>query len=144
MLFSYGNCRWKNREWRTNAPRLAAILMAAAVCRSNTDGIAQCGMSRATPEATGRRHRGKTHYVSPQWPPGQQANKQRSKNTPKKVAILMAMAMRRYVTVCIARWRRSIASLETIERCHRVSIMSDNINWTWLRWFFSMFSSSKP
>jgi hypothetical protein len=32
-----------------NAPLLLAILMAMAVCWSKTDGIAQCGMSRATP-----------------------------------------------------------------------------------------------
>jgi hypothetical protein len=72
--------------------------MATAVRRSNTDDIAQCGMSKATPKATGRRHRATTHYVSPQRPPGQQANKQQSTNTPKEVAVLMAMAMRWYVT----------------------------------------------
>jgi hypothetical protein len=76
--------------------------MATAVRWSNTDGIAQCGMSRATPEATGRRHQATTCYVLPQRPPGQQANKQQSTNTPKRVAVLMAMAMRRYVTACIA------------------------------------------
>jgi hypothetical protein len=38
----------------------------------------------------------------PSGKPGQQANKQQSTNTPKKVAILMAMAMRRYVTARIA------------------------------------------
>jgi hypothetical protein len=75
--------------------------MATAVRRSGTEGIAQCGMSRATPEATGRRHRATTCYVSPQRPPGQQANKQQSTNTPKKVADLIAMAMRRYVTARI-------------------------------------------
>jgi hypothetical protein len=101
-------------------------------------------MSRATPEATGCRHRMTTHYVLPQWPPGQQANKQQSTNTPKKVAVLMAMAMRRYVTARIAQWRRSRASLEATGRHHRASIMSDNINWTWLRHFFLMFSSTKP
>jgi hypothetical protein len=76
--------------------------MAMAVRRSNTDGIAQCGMFRATPEATGRHHWVTTCYVSPQRPPGQQANEQQSTNTPKKVAVLMAMAMRRYVTAHIA------------------------------------------
>jgi hypothetical protein len=64
-------------------------------------------------------------------------------NTPKKVGVLMAMGMRRYVTACIARWRRSRASLEATGCCHRASIMSDNINRTWLPWFFSMFSPSK-
>ncbi len=116
--------------------------MATAVCRSNTDSIAQCGMSRATPEATGRRHWATTCYVLPQRLPVQQANKQQSTNTPKKVAILMAMAIRRYVTVRIAWWRRSRASLEATGHHHWASIMSDNINWTWLLFFFLMFSLS--
>ena len=111
---------------------------------SNTDGIAQCGISRATPEATGRRHRATTHSVLPQRPPGQQAYKQQSTNTPKKVAVLMAMAMHRYVTACIAQWRRLRASLDATGRHHWVSIMSDDINRTWLRRFFLMFSLSKP
>jgi hypothetical protein len=118
--------------------------MATAVRRSNTDGIARCSMSRATNEATGRHHWATICYILPQQPPGQQANKQQSTNTPKKVAVLMAMAMRRYVTKRIAQWRRSRASLEATGRRHRASIMSDNTNRTWLRWFFLMFSSSKP
>jgi hypothetical protein len=113
--------------------------MAMAVRQSNTDGIAQCGMSRATLEATGRRHRATNCYVLPQRLPGQQANKQQSTNTPKKVAILMAMAMRQYTTMCIARWRRSRASQEATGCCHWASIISDSINWTWLRRFFYVF-----
>jgi hypothetical protein len=106
--------------------------MATAVRRRDTDGIAQCGMSRTTPEATGRCHRVTTCYVLPQWPPGQQANKQQSTNTPTKLAVLMAMAMRRYITAHIAQWWRSRASLEATGRHHWASIMSDNVNWTWL------------
>ncbi len=136
MLFSYGYCRWQNQQWRTNAPCPPAVLMAMAVCQCNTDGIARCGMSRATPEATGRRHGATTRYVLPQRPPGQQANKQQSTNTPKKVAVLMAMAMRWYVTACIAWWRRSRASREAAGRRHQAIIMSKNINRTWLRRFF--------
>ncbi len=113
--------------------------MATAVHRSNTDGIAQCGMSRATPEATGCCHWVTTWYVSPQRPPGQQANKQQSTNTPKKVGVLMAIAMRRYVTAPIAQWRRSRASREATGCHHWESIMSNNINRTWLRWFFQYF-----
>ncbi len=139
MVFGYGYCWWKNRQWRTNAPRPPAVSMATAVHRSNTDGIARCGMSRATPEATGRRHRATTCYVSPQQPPGQQANKQQSTNTPKKVAVLMAMAMHRYVPAHIAQWRRSRASLEATGCCHRASIMLNNINQTWLGRFFWCF-----
>ncbi len=122
-----------------NAPCPPAILMATAVRRSNTDSIAQCGMSRATPKATGCQHRATTCYVSPQQPPGQQENKQQSTNTPKKVSVLMAMAMCRYVTACIARWRRSRASLKATGRRHQASIMSDNTNQTWLRCFFLCF-----
>ncbi len=139
MVFGYGYCWWQNQRWWTNAPRLPAVLMATVVCRSNTDGIARCGMSRATLEATGCCHQATTCYVLPQQPPGQQANNQQSTNTPKKAAVLMAMAMRRYVTTCIGQWRRSRASLEATGRRHRASIMSDNINWTWLRWFFWCF-----
>ncbi len=143
MLFSYGYCWWQNQQWRTNAPCPPAVSMATAVRRSNTVGIVRCSMSRATLEATGCRHRVTNCYVSPQRPPGQQANKQQSTNTPKKVAVLMAMAMRRYVTAHIAQWRRSRASLEATGHRHWASIMFDNINRTWLRRFFLMISSSK-
>ncbi len=139
MVFGYGYCWWQNQQWRTNAPRPLAVLMAMAVRRSNTDGIAQCGMSRATPEATGCRHWATTHYLLPQQLPGQQANKQQSINTPEKVAILMAMTMRWYVTVCIPQWRRSRASLEATGPRHWASIMSNNINRTWLQRFFYVF-----
>ncbi len=85
-----------------NAPPSLAILMATAVRQSNTDGIAQCGMSRATPEATGCHHWAATCSVSPQWPPGQQQTTQQQQNGPTLIAILMAMAVCRYNTVHIA------------------------------------------
>ncbi len=144
MLFSYGYGQWQNQRWNQNAPPLRPILKALRMRRKDTDGIAWCGMSRATSEATGRRHRATTRSVLPQRPPERQANKQQSTNTPKKVAMLMAAAVRRYNTVHIARWRMSRALLEATGRRHRANIMSDNINRTWLRWFFLMFSLSKP
>jgi hypothetical protein len=107
--------------------------------RGNTDGIAQCGMSRATLEATGRCHRVTTRSLLPPRPPGQQANKQQSTNTPTLLAVLMAMAMCQYVTAHIAQWRRSRASLEATGRCHWASIMSNNIKGTWLHRFFDVF-----
>jgi hypothetical protein len=139
MVLGYNYNKQKGRWWQTNAPHPPAVLMATAVRRSNTDGIAQCSMSMATLEATGRRHRATTHSVLPQRPPGQQAHKQQSTNTPKKVAILMAIAMRWYVTARIARWRRSRASLEATGRRHWVSNMPDNIVRTWLQHFFYVF-----
>ncbi len=104
--------------------------MAMAVCRCDAKHISQCSMSRATLEATGRRHQAATHSVLPQRPPGQQANKQESPNTPTKLAVLMVMAMRQYVTASIAQWRRSRASLEATGRRHWASIMSNNIKGT--------------
>jgi hypothetical protein len=59
-----------------NALPLFAISMATGVHRSNTDGIAQCGMSRATLEAPGRHHWATNCSISPQRLPGQQENKQ--------------------------------------------------------------------
>jgi hypothetical protein len=114
--------------------------MATAVRRSNKDGIAQCSMSRATLEATGHCHRATSCSVSPQRLPGQQASKQQSTNTPLKLAILMAMAMHRYLTGHIPRWRRSRASLEVTGRCHQASIMTNTIKETWLHHFFMFFT----
>jgi hypothetical protein len=139
MVFGYGYCWWKNRQWRTNAPCLPAVLMATAVRRSNTDGIAQCGMSRATPEATGCRHQATTCSVLPQRPPGQQANKQQSTNDSKKLAVLMAMVMHQYVTAHITRWRKFRALLDATKRHHRVSIAADSCNRSCMCQFFMSF-----
>ncbi len=136
MVLGYNYSNQKRWWWRTNAPHPPTILMATAERRSNTDGIAQCGMSRATSEATGRRHQATTCSVLPQRPPGQQANKQQSTNTPRKQAVLMTIAMHRYVTARIAQWRRSRASLEATGCRHWASIMSNNTNRTWLRRLF--------
>ncbi len=135
MVLGYNYSKQK-RWWQwTNAPHWPVVLMATVVRRSNT----RCGMSRATPEATGCPHRATTRSVLPQRLPGQQANKQQSTNTPTKLAILMIMAMRQYVTARIAQWRRSRASLEATGHCHWASIMPNNIHRTWLRCFFWCF-----
>jgi hypothetical protein len=122
-----------------NAPCPPAVLMATAVHQSNTDSIAQCGMSRATPEATGHQQRATTCSISPQQPPGQQANKQQSTNTPKKLAVLMAMAMRQYVTMHITQWRRFRALLDATKRRHRASIAADSSNRSRMCLFFMSF-----
>ncbi len=143
MVFGYVYCRWRKQQWYQHVPPLLAILMAVAVRQCSTKCIAQCSMSSANLEATGCQHQATTRYVSPQRPPGQQANKQQSTNTPTKLAVSMAMAMCWYIIACIAQWRRSKALLEATGRCRWASIVSDNIKRTWLQWFFWMFSSSK-
>ncbi len=88
MVFSYNYGKQKKGRQKTNAPPLFDISMATAVHRSNTDGITQCGMSRATPEAPGRCHWAITCSILPRRLLGQQANKQQSTNTPSLLAIL--------------------------------------------------------
>jgi hypothetical protein len=112
--------------------------MVIAVRQCNTKCIAQCSMTMAIPEASGCCHQATTHFVLPQRPPGQQQTKQSQKHTPTLLAILMAMAMRRYITACIAQWRRSRTSLEATGRRHCVSIMSNNIKGTHLHQFLLM------
>ncbi len=95
---------------------------------SDEHGIAGCSKSRATLDApAGSRHRATTRSVLPQWPPGQQANKQQSTNTPKKMAMFMAVAVHQYNSARITQWRRSRALLEASGCRHRASIMSNNI-----------------
>jgi hypothetical protein len=65
--------------------------------------------------------------------------KQQQRHKLTLLAVLMAMAMRRYVTAHIARWTRSRASLEATGRHHWATIMSNNIKGTYLHWLLLMF-----
>ncbi len=82
MVFSYDYVKQKRGQQKTNAPLSWAIWMAMLAHWSDTDSIAWCGMSRATPEATGCRHRASTHSILSQRLPGQQETKQQQKHTP--------------------------------------------------------------
>ncbi len=82
MVLSYDYANQKSRWGRTNAPPSQVISMAMRRLWSGTCGIAQCSMTRASPEATGRRHRATTGSVSPRRPTGQQQTKQRCKMCP--------------------------------------------------------------
>ncbi len=139
MVLGYNYSKQKRRWWRTNVPLSPAILIAMVVRRSNTDGVARYGISRATPEATGHRHQVNTRSVLPLRLPGQQANKQQSTNTPTELAILMAMAVCRYNTESIAQWRRSRALVEATGCCHWLSIAADRCNRSRICRFFDFF-----
>ncbi len=129
----------QKRQWRRmNAPHPPAVSMALAVHCSNTDGITLCGMSRATPEATGLRHRANTHSVLPQRPPGQQQTRWH-KNVPKRLAILMTAAVHGYNTTHIAQWMRFRALLEATKRRHRASIAANRCNRSRMCRFFTSF-----
>jgi hypothetical protein len=102
MVFSYDYGKQKKGQQKINAPPLQAILMAMRVRWSNTDSIAQCGISRATTEATGCCRWVTTCSVSPQRPPRQQQAKRQQKYGSKLLAISMATAVRRYNTAHIS------------------------------------------
>ena len=55
-------------------------------------------------------------------------SKQNNKEyVPTMMAISMAIAMRRYYTACIARWRRSRAFIKATKHRHRASTFSDSM-----------------
>jgi hypothetical protein len=72
------------------------------------------------------------------------ANKTTMKKWANLLAILMAAAVRRYNTACIAQWRRSRALVEATGRRPRASIAANSCIWSHMRRYFLVFSSSKP
>jgi hypothetical protein len=92
-----------------------------------------------------RRHRpmqhGRSHWTPP---PGNYllhiapaaaratANKTTMENVSTLLTILMAVAVQRYYTAHIARWRRSRAFINATKRRHRASTRSDSNNQTCL------------
>ncbi len=82
--------------------------------------------------------------VLPHWQPGWQWIKQRWKNTPTLLVILVAIAMRWSYNACIARWRRSMALWETVgcRHQHRANVCSHSINRTCPPHFLGHISSS--
>ncbi len=69
-------------------------------------------------------------------------NKTKVQNVPALLAVLMVIAMHRYYTACIARWRRFVAFIKATKRRHRVRTLSDSINRTCLPLFQGYISSS--
>ncbi len=134
--------RWQNRQWHSNVPCLPSVWIAMAARWCNTKHITQCSMSRATLEATGCRHWATTCSVLPQRPPGQQQTKRWQINVPEWLAISMAVAVRRYDTARINRWRRFKHLLETTKRRHRASIAANRRNRSRICWFSTRFLSS--
>jgi hypothetical protein len=75
-------------------------------------------------------------------PGGRQGSSKRNdnKNGPTLLAILMAVAVRRYNTAQIAQWRRSRALVVATGHHHWASIATNNCNWSCMRrYFFSFF-----
>ncbi len=86
--------------------------------------------SRATLEATGHHYWTTTISLLPRRPPGQQQTKQWWKSGPTLMAILMAVAVPRYNTACIARWRRSRVLVEANGCRHWARHATNSCNWS--------------
>ncbi len=126
MLFSYSYCWWQNWQWRTNAPRPPAISTATEVHRSNTDDIAQCGMSTATPEATGRRHWATACTVLPQCPPRQQSTNNNQQIHHQSWPFWWPLQCSGTIPRASSnQWKRSRASLDATGCHHWASTCSD-------------------
>ncbi len=67
------------------------------------------------------------------------ANKTTTKNVPKRLAILMAAAVRGYNNAHISQWKRFRALLEATKCCHRESIAANRHNRSHMCRFFTSF-----
>ena len=101
MVFSYDYSSRNRWQRRTNVPPSRAISMAMAVRRCDTERKARCSMTRASPEATERRHRAIIRLLALYCPGGRQGDNH-YEHVPTLLAISMAIAMRRCYTPRIA------------------------------------------
>jgi hypothetical protein len=129
VVLSYNYAKRKRRRQRTNAPPSQAILMAMRRHWSDTCSITQCSMTRASPEATGCRHRATTRSVTPWRPPGQQQTKQRCNMYPLWWPFQWPSWCGGTI-VSIAWCRRFVAFIKATKRHHRASSCSDITNQT--------------
>ena len=83
--------------------------------------------------------------LAPYRPGGRHGDNQQMtmQNVPTLLAILMAIAMRRYYTAHIAWWRRFVAFIKATKRHHRASTCSDITNRTCQRWLILLFHREK-
>jgi hypothetical protein len=126
IVFSYDYSSRNRRRRRTNVPPSRAILMAMAMsrCRCDTERIARCSMTRASPEATECRHQATNRSVSPRRPPGRQSLWTRTHfvghfDGHRDAAVLYPR---------IPRLRRFVTFIKATKRHHRTSTCSDSIN----------------
>ena len=112
-------------------PPSRAVSMAMRMHQSNAGGIAQCSMSRATPEATGRCHRATSHSLLPQRPPGQQSTKQRCKIHLLYWPFWWPLRCGSAIPSALTNKGGPRAFLEATKCRHQVRFCSNSIDWTW-------------
>jgi hypothetical protein len=102
------------------------VLMLEMMRRHNTTNTAQCRVSRASLEATGRCHQASTHVVLPWRTTGSPCRKIDEK-APYLSAVSLALAVCRYNTKRIAQLRVSRAIAEATGRRHWASIAANKV-----------------
>jgi hypothetical protein len=117
---------------------------AELMCRYNATYIARWREFMATQEANGRRHWASICTVLPRRTTGfacRQKNEEKASYLP---AVSLAVAVRRYDTKRIARWRGTRATPEATGCCHRASIAADRMNRSRKSRFFLSFFHHRP
>jgi hypothetical protein len=127
MVLSYDYSSQIRRRWRKNAPPSRAISMAMAVRPCNTECISLLkhnqgftGSHRTLPSGDYSLH------ITPEAARAT-INTTIMQNVPTLLTISMAIAVRRYYTTHIPRWRGSVAFIKATKRHHRASTRSDII-----------------
>ena len=131
IVLSYDYSNRNRQRWRTNAPPSRAILMAIAVRQCDMKRIPWCSMqhdqsftgSHWTPQSG--------DYLLRIAPSAARAtiNLTMIQHVHTLLAVLIAIAMWRYYTAHIARWRRFVAFIKATKRHHRTSTRSDSTSY---------------
>jgi hypothetical protein len=95
-----------------------------AVRWCHTEHIAQCSMTRASPEATGRSHRATTRSVLPRWPPGRQPTQRLCKMYPLCWPFRWPSQCAGTHNARISQWRRFVAFIKATKCRHWASTRS--------------------
>jgi len=98
----------------------------------------------ATLEATGNRHWASFRTVLPQRTTGFACRQKNDEKASYLPAVLLAVAVRRYNTKRIARWRGTRATPEATGCRHRASIVADRMNQSRKSQFFPSFFIVDP
>ncbi len=112
----------------------------ADAIRSTLPNAASPGLHRKPPDAA------IGQLLAPYRPGGHQGDNQPNNNgthVPTLLAVLIAIAMRRYDTARIAWWRRFVAFIKATKPHHRASTRSDSINVTRQCQLFWLFHREK-
>ena len=121
-------------------PSLTAELMR----RYDATYIARWREFMATPEATGSRHWASIRTVLPRRTTGFACRQKNDEKASYLPAVSLAVAVRRYDTKRIARWRGTRATPEVTGCHHRASIAADRMNRSRKSQFFPSFFHHRP